>query len=88
MFLIITQAEHQEADNHEVSSLPTVLSGEVPNKSKHTGEIFDVEPGEAEWSLETLDGLFDFFFVQPAKLKEKREALNKKLQEAGKPEMR
>lgn len=59
-----------------------------PNKSKHTGEIIDVEPGEAEWSLEALEGLFDFLFVQPAKLKEKKEALNKKLKEAGKPEMK
>jgi Domain of unknown function (DUF4145) len=27
-------------------------------KSKSTGEIVDVEPGEAEWLLDTLEGLF------------------------------
>ncbi len=27
-----------------------------PIKSKSTGEIVDVEPGEAEWNLNTLEG--------------------------------
>jgi Domain of unknown function (DUF4145) len=36
-----------------------------PTKSQHTIEIFDVEPGEAEWSLDVLEGLFDFYFVPP-----------------------
>ena len=57
-------------------------------KSTNTGEIMDVEPGEAEWLLDTLEGLFDFYFVQPALLKEKRDALNKKLADAGKPPMK
>ena len=59
-----------------------------PLKSTNTGEILDVEPGEAEWLLEVLEQLFDFYFVQPAKLQTKRDALNKKLQEAGKPPMK
>jgi hypothetical protein len=59
-----------------------------PNKSQHTGEIFDVEPGEAEWGLNVIEDLFDFYFVRPARIKEKKEALNKKLREAGKPEMK
>ena len=62
--------------------------GAHPIKSKHTGEVIDVEKGEAEWLLETLEGLFDFYFVQPAKLKVKRAALNKKLEEAGKPHLK
>jgi hypothetical protein len=59
-----------------------------PIKSEKAGEIIDVEPGEAEWSLDVLEILFDFYFVQPAKLKAKREALNKKLKEASKPKMK
>ena len=59
-----------------------------PMKSTNTGEIVDVEPGEAEWLLETLEGLFDFYFVQPEKLKQKRAALDKKLKDAGKPPMK
>lgn len=56
-----------------------------PIKSQSSGEVVDVEPGEAEWLLDTLEGLFDFWFVQPAVLESKKQALNRKLQDAGKP---
>jgi hypothetical protein len=59
-----------------------------PMKSTHSGEILDVEPGEAEWSLDVLEGLFDSCFVQPALLARKKQALNKKLADAGKPPMK
>ena len=59
-----------------------------PTKNTSTSEIVDVEPGEADWCLEVLEGLFDFYFVQPAVLQRKRDALNQKLQEAGKPPMK
>lgn len=59
-----------------------------PLKSTNSSEILDVEPGEAEWLLEVLEQLFDFYFVQPARLKAKRAALNKKLAEAGKNPMK
>jgi hypothetical protein len=59
-----------------------------PIKSKSTGEIVSVEPGEAEWNLDVIEALFDFYFVQPARLKSKKEALNAKLKEVGKPEMK
>lgn len=59
-----------------------------PTKSTSTGEIVEVETGEAEWLLDVLEALFDFYFVQPAILKAKKEALNKKLAEAGKPPMK
>ncbi len=59
-----------------------------PTKSKSTGEIVDVEPGEAEWTLDVLEGLFDHYFVRPAKLAAKKDALNAKLQDAGKPPMK
>lgn len=45
----------------------------------HTGEIVDVEPGEADWLLEVLESLFDFAFVQPARSKAKKKRLNEKL---------
>lgn len=59
-----------------------------PIKSTNTGEIVDVEPGEADWLLDVLEGLFDFYFIQPAILKKKRAELDKKLAEAGKPPMK
>ena len=59
-----------------------------PQKSRSTGEIVDVEYGEAEWLLDVLESLFDFYFVQPSLIRLKRDALNKKLAEAGKPPMK
>ena len=59
-----------------------------PLKSKNTGEIVNVEPGEAEWLLDVLESLFDFYFVQPSILATKRTALNQKLVDLGKPPMK
>jgi hypothetical protein len=59
-----------------------------PVKNTRTGEIVDVEPGEAEWLLDVLDSLFDFVFVQPKRLDARRAALNAKLDLAGKPPMK
>jgi len=59
-----------------------------PIKSEKSREIVPVEPGEAEWNLDVLESLFDFYFVQPAMLERKRQALDKKLEEAGKKKMK
>lgn len=59
-----------------------------PIKSEKSGEIVPIEPGEAEWILDILEGLFDFYFVQPEIIKQKKEKLNKKLEEAGKPKLK
>jgi hypothetical protein len=59
-----------------------------PIKSKSTGEILPVEPGEAEWNLDVLEELYDFYFVKPEVIKRKRAALDKKLADAGKPKMK
>jgi Domain of unknown function (DUF4145) len=59
-----------------------------PIKSTNTGAIVEVEPGEAEWSLDVVEGLFDFYFIGPAELQKKRDALNAKLAAAGKPALK
>jgi hypothetical protein len=59
-----------------------------PMKSKSSGDIVPVEAGEAEWNLDVLESLFDFYFVRPATLKKQKDALNKKLIAAGKPPMK
>jgi hypothetical protein len=59
-----------------------------PIKSKRTGEIIEVEPEEAEWNLNILEQLFDFYLVQPEISRKKRENLNKKLKDAGKPQVK
>lgn len=59
-----------------------------PMKSTASGEILPVESGEAEWNLDVLESLFDFFYVQPTALQKKKDNLNRKLQEAGKKPMK
>ena len=56
-----------------------------PNKGINTGEIVEVEPGEAEWCLDVIEMLFDHYFVWPAKIRARTMALNDKLIEMGKP---
>lgn len=55
-----------------------------PSKSKSSGEVVNVEPGEAEWNLAVIEGLFDFYFIQPAQTQRKKDALNQKLLKFGK----
>lgn len=59
-----------------------------PLKNTNTGEVIPVEPGEAEWLIEVLSSLFDFKFIQPLKLQERRDKLNAKLQESGQKPMK
>ena len=58
-----------------------------PNKSLKTGEIVDVEPMEAEWCLDAIEVLFDFYFVRPADIRRRKLVVNEKLAETGKPQM-
>lgn len=81
-------------------TLPTALAENIdairnignfaahPLKDTATNQILPVEPHEAEWNLEVLEGLFDFFYVQPAKAKARRAELDAKLAAAGKPPMK
>lgn len=59
-----------------------------PMKDTNTGQIIEVEPGEAEWLLDVLESLFDFTFVQPKRLTEQKQKLNEKLKSIGKPPMK
>lgn len=59
-----------------------------PLKENNTGEIVPVEPGEAEWLIEILELLFDFYFIVPEKMAEKKATLNRKLESLGKPPMK
>ncbi|MGZ6692448.1 MAG: DUF4145 domain-containing protein [Solirubrobacteraceae bacterium] len=84
----------------EQGTLPTDLAHDLdmirttgnfaahPAKSQNTGEVVDVEPGEAEGLLDLVEELLDFYFVRPARRAVKREALNAKLQDIGKPPLK
>jgi hypothetical protein len=84
----------------QLPGLPTYLIEQVdairaignfaahPLKDTNTGQVIDVEPGEAEWLLGTIEALFDFAFVQPKRVDELRKKLNAKLTAAGKPSLK
>lgn len=59
--------------------------GAHPTKSTDTGEIVDVEVGEAEWTLNILDLLFDYYYAKPEISKKHRRAISEKLRAAGRP---
>jgi hypothetical protein len=59
-----------------------------PIKDTTSGVIVYVEDHEADWNLDVLEGLFDFYYVQPAKNAARREALNSKLRGTDRPPMR
>jgi hypothetical protein len=55
-----------------------------PTKNATTGAIIDVEPGEAEFNLEVIEHLFDFYYVRLAKSATLKASINEKLVAAGK----
>ncbi|MEM3874091.1 MAG: DUF4145 domain-containing protein [Candidatus Bathyarchaeia archaeon] len=59
-----------------------------PMKYKQTGLIVDVEPEEASWTLDVLEELFEYFYVQPKRAEEKRKKLEEKLKKLGKPPLK
>jgi hypothetical protein len=59
-----------------------------PMKSTNSGEIAEVEDDEAEWLLDVIEELCDFYYVAPARAAAKRAALNQKLAELGKPPLK
>lgn len=56
-----------------------------PIDDKTTLQVIDVEAHEAEWCLETIEELFEHFYVGPAAAKAKKASLDAKLAAAGKP---
>jgi Domain of unknown function (DUF4145) len=50
-----------------------------------TLQVIDVEPTEAEYCLDVLDSIFDYYYVKPAQAKKIKDALNQKLAAAKKP---
>jgi len=59
-----------------------------PIDDKTTLQVIDVEDHEAEWCLETIEELFEHFYVGPATAKTMIDNLNAKLAAAGKSPMK
>ncbi|QEH36131.1 hypothetical protein OJF2_46910 [Aquisphaera giovannonii] len=56
-------------------------------KDQSTGDIIDVQPGEAEWTLEVLRALMTFYYVDLPESQARRDAFNAKLKAAGQKPM-
>lgn len=55
-----------------------------PIKDTETEAVTEVEEGEAEWLLDLLEELLDFYFVRPKVRAQRRDAMNAKLEAANK----
>lgn len=92
--------EKQIQEVLDSKALPASLASEIdairnvgnfaahPLKSQVTNQILPVEPEEAEWNLNVLDGLFNFYYVELPKSQKRISDLNQKLAQAGKPPMK
>lgn len=58
--------------------------GAHEQKDTKSGEILDVEAGEAEYNLDVLDALFEHYYVGPAKSKRSIQEIREKAKAAGK----
>jgi hypothetical protein len=93
----IIKSNLNEEIDEAITKLPSYLSRDIdairqvgnfaahPVKYTNTGEIVEVEENEADWLLDVIEQLFDFYYVAPNKSSENRMNLNNKLQAAGKP---
>jgi hypothetical protein len=83
------------ADTQHPSGLRENLEylAEIGNFGAHTqkndqAEIIDVGAEEAEWTLDIVERLFDYFIVTPERDRAMRKAFNKKLEDAGRREIK
>lgn len=83
--LIGTKAlpSHVNDDLHALRSVGNFAAH--PQKNLVTGDIVDVDDGEAGWLLALLQALFDAAFVEPARHTQRKQAWNAKAATAGKP---
>jgi Domain of unknown function (DUF4145) len=72
--VLASKALAPELASSLAATLDVVNFAANPVKSSHPGLIAAVEPGEAEFLLDVLEALFDFYLVRPARLKEEEAA--------------
>jgi hypothetical protein len=58
-----------------------------PSKSITTGIIIEVEPEEANYNLYVIEQLFDFYYVKPSLIKERKDQINAKILDSGKTKL-
>jgi hypothetical protein len=98
-FNLVDQIDAFTAEGGHPSSLTENLHHfrEVANFGAHTQEdhqaegepvVIDVDRDEAEWTLDMVDRLFDYFIVQPAKDEQIKARMDEKIERAGRKPLR
>jgi hypothetical protein len=89
-FSLAARIDDFSKDNTHPSQLRQNLHylREIADFGAHTqkddqAEIIDVDRKEAEWTLDLIDRLFDYFIVAPERDRKMREGFDKKLDDAG-----
>ena len=90
-FTLAEQIDNFIADVHQPATLKDNLHylREIGNFSAHTkkdretGVIIEVTAEEAEWTLDVVDRVFDYFIVSPSRDAARRAAVDEKLKKAG-----
>jgi hypothetical protein len=68
---------HLAEQLHPVRELGNLGAHRAENAA--TGEVLQVEPGEAEWTLDVVEMLFDFYYVQPKRFAHLSAGLQQKI---------
>ena len=71
-----TLPSHISEALHNLRQMGNVASH--PMRNQDTGLILPIEPGEAEWCLDIVEELFDFYFIGPTKLANRQSAWEQK----------
>ncbi len=91
----VSQGRLSEQIEEAIPSLPPYIGADLhtlreignlaahPTKDADTGAIVDVDPAEAEWTLDVLDRLFEHYYVNPTVSQERRRIINEKRKQAG-----
>jgi hypothetical protein len=83
--VLISRNKLPEYLNNELDSIREIGNFAAHQiKDQNTGEIIEVEAGEAEWTLETLKKLLQFYFIDSVKSKKRIMDLEDKIKRARK----
>src|SRR5260370_360466 len=78
---VIEDTSYQRAIRENLHYLREIGGfGAHTQRDQTTGEIIDIGHDEAEWTLDVIDGLFDYFIVGPAKNTERQAGFESKMQ--------
>ena len=80
----LEDSEHPSAIKKNIHYLREIgnFGGHV-QEDETDGTVIRIEAPEAEWTLVVIDRLFDYFIIQPKQDEQMRDALDEKIERAG-----